>query len=225
MDLDLFIYLGLFIYKTPPPHSILILIIHNLHQVLKLAMRASSYATKPSLRFAELKESLLSKTFYVVKKCGPTVFDVKDEEGEIFRVVLGNLHECNCNASKSTLDSVLCIHKVFILLKVMRVDEKCPLSWQCGLTDGEIVNMLEGAFTVKVPKPRRTYLHKELSENISCSSRDESSSVAPCATRQEVSNSEDDICPICQDLMSTDQALTWYTIVPLRFLCYVMLCH
>jgi hypothetical protein len=55
--------------------------------------RVSSYASKPSSRYLDLKEQLAQSSYYLVKKCGPTMFDVKDEEGEIFRVVLGNPHE------------------------------------------------------------------------------------------------------------------------------------
>lgn len=166
-------------------------------------MRALSFAKHPNDHFLKLKEDLITKRFYVVKRSGPTVFTLKEEEGEIFKVILGNPHKCTCKISIENLDTVLCVHKVFCLIKVLRVMDSSPMCWQAALTDGEIVQMLDGVFSAKKPEPKR--MRKIDSKEDATTS--ESSS--PVVSRQQLCNSEDDICPICQDLLSIEQALSW----------------
>jgi hypothetical protein len=164
--------------------------------------RVSSYASKPAPRYLELKEQLSSHSFYLVKKCGPTVFNIKDEEGEIFRIVLGNPHSCTCTIAKNTADSSLCVHKVFVILKIMRVIDTNPIAWQTALTDGEITQMLDGVYS-----PQRSTRGRR--EFVAKSSSSIESAAPSTVQRQDVGNTDDDICPICQELMNTDQALSW----------------
>ena len=49
----------------------------------------TSEGKRSNERFLELKESLTNKKFYLVNKIGPTVFNVRDEDGYAFKVTLG----------------------------------------------------------------------------------------------------------------------------------------
>ena len=170
-------------------------------------MRASTYQSRPPERYLELKESLVNKKFYLIGTSGPTVFKIRDEEGSTFKVVLGNPHSCSCKSSKDCCDALLCVHKVFCLLKVVRILETSPMSWQTSMTDSEIVQMLDGVFSAKKAVPRRVRSAKQAStEDDAKNSNDNTNKVK----RQPVQNdSEEDICPICQDTMNVEQALTW----------------
>jgi len=86
----------------------------------------------------------------------------------------------------------------------MRIDDTNPICWQTALTDSEIVQMLHGHFSARRFEPKKSAKAQSLSANVN-----------PIA-RQQLCNSEDDICPICQDLMLAENALTWYyrTLLP-----------
>ena len=166
-------------------------------------MRSSSYQAKPTENFFTLKESLSSQSFYLIKKSGPTVFHLKDESGEIFKVSLGNPHECTCCNSKNTSEISLCVHKLFCVLKVLRIDEKNPISWQNSFTDNEINQALNESIKQQ-PKVNRSLkvMRNQDKDGIT-------EDKAPGVTRQVLTDSEDDICPICQDTMKSNSRLTW----------------
>lgn len=161
-------------------------------------IRASPFRLRPDENWNILRENLNQTTFYLVHRC-PTVFSLKNEDGESFKLVLGNPHSCSCGAKD------LCIHFLYVLLKVLRVPENNHLCWQLCFTDSDINSILN---IEKQDKRSSTRTTRQLKS---------SSSVAESATaiaeytvsRQVLDDDVENLCPICQDEMSKDQALTY----------------
>ena len=72
-----------------------------------------------------------------------------------------------------------------------------------GLTDGEIVQLLNGVLNERTPRRRAASASKPVTAQLP---QDEPTPFVP---RQPLNVSEDDICPICQDTLQVQQALTW----------------
>ena len=167
--------------------------------------RSTSHRSKPGDNWQELLDTVSTTTFFLVARCGPTVFNVRDEDGKIFKVTIGNPHTCSCRIDSRCN---LCIHQVFVLLKVLKISQGHPHSYQTSLTDSEITQVLSGVCGSSAALCRVSSITR----------RHSSSSKKPDGIicdgdgfvhRQEL---DDDIyiqCPICQDDMTRDQALTW----------------
>lgn len=71
---------------------------------------------------------------YVLQRCGPTSFIVKeDASGEQNHVTIGSLQKCTCRRDKSQSNMELCRHLVFVMVKVLAVPPDNPLAWQLSL--------------------------------------------------------------------------------------------
>ena len=171
--------------------------------------RATSYGSKPGDNWQELLETLSSTTFFLLARSGPTVFSVRDEAGKICKVTISNPHSCTCGSFSS---SNLCIHQVFVLLKVLKIPQDHPLSYQTSLTDSEISMVLSGSCggaskaiksTTAARRQNSSYSSKK-QDNNSASINDDG-----FVHRQELDEDGYMQCPICQDDMSKEQALTW----------------
>ena len=143
-----------------------------------------------------LKTELLTRTFYLVNRSGPTVFSIRDEEGKIYRVIIGNPHRCSCQSTHTSQ----CIHMMYIILKVLRIPESNDLCKRIRFNDGEIERILDGHYEA-VAAPVRVRRAKP-----SAIPTDEAPATTQ-VTRHDISDS--DICPICQDDMCEKDALTW----------------
>lgn len=134
----------------------------------------------------------------MVARVGPTVFTIKNEQDETFRVMLGNPHTCTCGAQEDT-----CIHKLFCLIKVLKVPVEHSLCYQTSLTDNEMDQVLDGIQTGSTRRPVRTRTIKPVvvvSEELAKDTH---------VPRQPIIDGEDNTCTICMDDMTPDQALTW----------------
>eukprot|EP01041_Mallomonas_annulata_P011048 gene11048-23099_t len=158
-------------------------------------MRASSYRKKPDENWQSTRSILNDTTLYLVHRC-PTVFNIRNENGDIFRITIGNPHTCSCGIE-------LCVHFLFIMLKVLRIPEDNPMCWQSCFTDSEINNILNGNIEREKKRPSRVIIKKEVIEKPT-TTIDESN-----VPRQPIDDQSENICPICQDDMIKGQALTW----------------
>jgi len=120
--------------------------------------------------------------FYLVQTSGPTSYVVKGALDTKFKVFLGNPHGCSCKRGN------LCVHILFVLLKVLRVSEDDPLVWQSCLIERELDQILRGKVQLRVTK--RQYLKKR-----PCVLAEKST----CKVVEKKEFSGDDVCPICQD--------------------------
>jgi hypothetical protein len=161
-------------------------------------MRSTSFVARPSEAWVISAQALTTTTLFLVARVGPTVFTLKDENDGTFRVTLGNPHTCTCPAQSDT-----CIHKLFCLIKVLRVPMDHSLCYQTSLTDSELDQVLDGIVTNSVRRPVRQRPARPVvvvSEEIA------KETVVP---RQPIIDGEDNSCTICMDDMTADQALTW----------------
>ena len=157
--------------------------------------RRSLYRARPSDAFVETYGKLTENKLFLVARNGPTVFSIKDEQNKTYKVTLGDPHICTCASNNNEL----CLHQIFCIAKVLRIPEKHPFCYQVGLTDPEITNLLSG-----VSERNNTRIVSKKKHDIKCNDAE-----STYVTRLELSNSEDDVCPICQDGMDSTQALAW----------------
>lgn len=152
-----------------------------------------------SKTWREAKEDLESITLFLVHQTGPTVYQIKDEIDNSYRVVLGSTHSCTCKKENG-----FCCHILFILLKVLRIPLKNQLSQKIGFTDTEIDVALAGNFE-ETARPKRQPFMKKHKPFVLTGNEDEENTV----DRQVLNEDEEEICPICQDDMKKEHALTW----------------
>jgi E3 ubiquitin-protein ligase ZSWIM2 len=143
----------------------------------------------------EAKEDLESTTLFLVHRTGPTVYQIKDEVENSCRVMLGDTHVCTCK------EKGFCMHILFVILKVLRIPLENHLSQKSGFTDAEIDVALAGNFEERVRRPPRQPLIKKKKKTTT----EEENTV----DRQILNEDEEEICPICQDDMKKEHALTW----------------
>ena len=161
--------------------------------------RAVPFRNKPNDHWNNIRDSLHECTFYVLSRC-PTVFSIRNEDGDVFKLILGNPHKCSCGEAG---EAEICVHFLFVMLKVLRVPDNNHLCWQTCFTDSEINNLLDVNSNSKEkrkperPKPKREDVTKvdEVSEHF--------------VVRQPLDDEIENPCPICQDNMTKEQPLTW----------------
>ena len=168
--------------------------------------RATVYRSKPDDNWQELLDILSSTTFFLMARIGPTVFNIKDESGKLFKVMISNPHTCSCNTSSR---NNLCVHQLFVLLKVLKIAPSHPLSYQSSLTDSEITQVLSGSCGVPASANRISSNARRQSSSSSSQKGDAAGNKEGFVHRQELDEDGFIQCPICQDDMSKDQALTW----------------
>ena len=77
--------------------------------------------------------AVASTTMYVMQQCGPTSFIVKeDTDGKQHHVTVGSLQQCTCHR-RAKEPAELCVHILFVMVKVLKVQPENPLVWQLSL--------------------------------------------------------------------------------------------
>ena len=95
---------------------------------------------------------------------------------------IGAEQSCSCKTSPE-----LCIHILFVMLKIYRIPPTNPVVWQQSLLDDEITQILTGR------------LQRQASDDKPKPAASSSSGVERRAV--------DDVCPICYDDMNEDDLL------------------
>lgn len=150
------------------------------------AIRNSSALDEWNSARVKLEES----TLYLVHRIGPTVFNVRDDADVVVRVMIGNPHSCNCKETK------ICLHILFILLKVLRVPESNLLCKKAALTDAEIDTILSGDFGEV--RRQRQIVRRERKVKPDKGSGNNKEEAEDAVERQPMDDENPDICPICQ---------------------------
>ncbi len=133
---------------------------------------------------ARQMDAALRVTLYIVQQPGPTAFLLKEEAvKKKVKVYLGDPHLCSCSTFKKRNE--LCPHILWILLKRFRIPRSNPVTWQLGLVQREISEIVRGYLTHHSPTPPQRSKDPHLPS---------SSSPLP---QREVRRG--DVCPICQD--------------------------
>ncbi|CAG5117314.1 unnamed protein product [Candidula unifasciata] len=140
----------------------------------------------------------LDSTIYILRQTGPTGFLLKEEgETKNVKVFLGDPHSCTCQVFKKEKD--LCKHICWLLLRKFKLSANNPLSWQLGLVEREINEILQGRVTseqnrVKIQKKTLKVIDTSDGHNI--------------VEQREIA--EGDVCPICQEDLLTKKQLVTY---------------
>ena len=135
------------------------------------------YISKPSRKFKELREKLNREQFYLLARLGPTVFNVKDNDDNVYKITLGQPSICTCgacdinnkdNESLYISDSP-CIHMIYCLVKVLRVPDTNPFCWQVSYSDRQMDLVLDvSAHQAEMRRRRRqphTFLRRGNNNN------------------------------------------------------------
>lgn len=123
-----------------------------------------------------------------------------------------------------------CVHKLYCILKVLRISKDHPLSYQSSYTDSELDQVLSGkCSTISRTREREAAQRREQVQAIRAARQQrnnpgntsgkalelakESTNFVPRQPLQEPLENEDindiNICPICQDTMTNEQPLSW----------------
>jgi hypothetical protein len=105
--------------------------------------RCHEYINKPPNDWTADVERMRATPLFLMSTLGPTVFVIKQAEIERpFKVYIGDNQRCSCGGGEGR--GALCIHLMYVMIKVLRVPDNNPLSWQLSLVDSEVTNILAG---------------------------------------------------------------------------------
>lgn len=198
-------------------------------------MRATAFRAQPPALVAKRIERALSCRMCLVQELGPTRFVVRpmagadpsaasdgvletppdpSAESRTYKVSVGDNQMCTCG------DKELCIHILFVMLKVFRVEVGNPLIWQKSLLDTEISKIISDRerfqsrqAAPQVPPTVAVTAKYVPFSTLSCCCHFSPISVNRAApqerrvTRKPLVAGE--TCPICMDDMTVDEALSW----------------
>ncbi|CAH1238898.1 ZSWIM2 [Branchiostoma lanceolatum] len=135
------------------------------------------------------QDQALNATIYILREIGPTGFLLKEEgEAKKFKVLLGDPHTCTCPVFSKEKD--ICKHICWVLLRKFRVARTNPVSFQLGLVEREINELLRGLHQPQQEVQRAADRRKDQQTDTTGDGR----------TRlQQKPITEEDICPICQE--------------------------
>ncbi|KAK9823377.1 hypothetical protein WJX72_002332 [[Myrmecia] bisecta] len=105
--------------------------------------RLAPWRAKPPKAVAELIEQAASVRLYLVQRPGPTSFILSDEgQQHKHKVNVGARPSCTCRPEHAFACKELCIHVLFVMLRVLRLPPSNPLCWQLSLIDRELEEVL-----------------------------------------------------------------------------------
>ena len=174
--------------------------------------RCHPYLHRPPPTWDEDIAALQNTTLYVVSTNGPTVFVLKtdDSMGQIFKVYIGERQTCSCGSGGDGRMK-LCVHIIFVMIKVLRIPSSNPLSWQLSLIDSEINQILSGEISCKKHK-KKLHTHSFLRKGFGTSNKTnppdnllEGEKMEDTYSSKQKGLEDDIICPICFDEMSKDE--------------------
>jgi hypothetical protein len=115
----------------------------------------------------------------MVEPLGPTRFRVRPLEGRgEFKVSIDPVRECTCR------ESDVCVHILYIMIRVFRVPKEAEILWQRALTEHEVESLQSGSIG-RDPAARQRVKRTEVRRG-------------PARPRRQPVGPED-VCPICFD--------------------------
>ncbi|CAL8086182.1 unnamed protein product [Calicophoron daubneyi] len=154
--------------------------------------RPQAYRIRRTEEIRQKQQNALDSTIFILREFGPASFLLQDEEHHKFKVFIGEQHTCTCQEFRTKQD--LCIHIYWVLLKRYKVDPEDPVSWQLGLVEREILDVLDGKHSRTVPLRLKSGDKKDTKDD----------NAQPGLLRQRRIG-EDDVCAICQDELLSEQ--------------------
>ncbi|KAG6611411.1 E3 ubiquitin-protein ligase Zswim2 [Phytophthora cinnamomi] len=160
--------------------------------------RLVPYRTKVSEEVAASIQQTLSTTMYLVQTTGPTSYVIQEQNcNKKHKVLIGSLQSCSCGTAD------ICIHILFVMLKVLRVPATTPVVWQKSLIDSEIETLLRGGYREQLRPAPKPFMKRKKEEAAAKAAQPEDADVE----RHELVEGE--VCAICQEDMDDNQPLTF----------------
>nr|XP_020489838.1 E3 ubiquitin-protein ligase ZSWIM2 [Labrus bergylta] len=137
------------------------------------------------------QDQALNTTIFLLKSFGPTGFLLREEgEAKNFKVCLGNPHNCTCPVF--TREQEPCKHICWVLLRKFRLPREHEYSFQPGLVERQILEVLHGLHQAKA--------HRMENDPFAASgtlSQPATGGDAGSVCRKVIEGQ--DVCPICQE--------------------------
>uniref|UniRef100_A0A3P8SFY7 SWIM-type domain-containing protein n=1 Tax=Amphiprion percula TaxID=161767 RepID=A0A3P8SFY7_AMPPE len=142
----------------------------------------------------------LSTTMFLLKPYGPTGFLLREEgQARSFKVCLGDQHSCTC--PEFTKEQEPCKHICWVLLRKFRLPREHEYSFQRGLMERQILELLHGLHQTKAQWTEFEPSAASLTPN-----RPDREEGRVC---RKAINAQD-VCPICQkDLLERKQPVSY----------------
>ena len=188
-----------------------IVVCHSSSDGITMSGRVRPWIRRPSEASLYLIQASLEARLYLVQERGPLSFVLNDgRTSQKVLVEIGNLHRCSCRKSlvffcslvavlnirnityvslgcdsvEATDDNDQCIHILFCLIKIFKLDRTNPLVWQSAFTDNDLSSILSG---------RANKIHAALQKKPAVPSR------KACMPTGRVKHRVGETCPICHD--------------------------
>ena len=87
--------------------------------------RAKPYRSKPTKEFMMRYDVALQSRYYLVQENGPLKLTLEAANQKKYKVGVGNDITCSCGGGRTEH----CVHTIYALLKIFRIDEGDPLLW------------------------------------------------------------------------------------------------
>ena len=101
--------------------------------------RAKPYRSKPTRDFMIYYDIALQSRYYLVQENGPTKLTLEASNRKKYRISVGSEISCSCGGGRTEH----CVHTIYALLKIFRIEEGNDLLWQLSFTDTELEKILE----------------------------------------------------------------------------------
>ena len=81
----------------------------------------------------------LQSRYYLVQENGPTKLTLEASNRKKYRISVCSEISCSCGGGRTEH----CVHTIYALLKIFRIEEGNDLLWQLSFTDTELEKILE----------------------------------------------------------------------------------
>ncbi|XP_049426278.1 E3 ubiquitin-protein ligase ZSWIM2 [Epinephelus fuscoguttatus] len=137
------------------------------------------------------QDQALTTTIFFLRSFGPTGFLLREEgEARNFKVFLGDPHTCTCPVF--TREQELCKHICWVLLRKFRLPREHEYSFQHGLVERQILEVLHGLHQTK---DNRTENDPSAASETPSQAVTDPETGSVCRKAIQVQ----DVCPICQE--------------------------
>ncbi|XP_068446934.1 E3 ubiquitin-protein ligase ZSWIM2 [Clinocottus analis] len=136
------------------------------------------------------QDQALHTTLFLLKSFGPTGFLLREEGGVNVKVFLGDPHTCTCPVF--TKEREPCKHICWVLLRKFRLPREHEYSFQHGLVERQILEVLHGVHQTKDCRTGRDPSAASGAASPAPVGRDAGSVCRKAIQAQ-------DVCPICQE--------------------------
>ncbi|KAL6750982.1 hypothetical protein V8C86DRAFT_2793293 [Haematococcus lacustris] len=160
-----------------------------------MSERLYPWRSRPPQVVVEMLQAMPNTVLYLVARTGPTSFVVREDWSDVKRkVLIGARPSCSCALPGGPTPAELCLHLLFVLVKVLRVPASNPLVWQLSLTDRELEEVLRCGLLPDRPA------HDERPVGRSKTTGSQAGSTPGQVKRKELD--EEEPCPICYEDMA-----------------------